>query len=573
MILRRCFLAGLMASAGLSVLAWCGGGGCASSKPPPPLPRPAAAVTLTHFSGTPVSGPEAINIAPTAPTSAPAPSTAPSDALYTVRLIVTEGEIGDRLRSVGADARLMIGTRQSQPVLTMSRLTAGARWADGDEAQSFAQSVQRKQLGRFIELLPQTLVYAPPGVTIELAAVDESPLLAKSASQGGGAGARAGGSPPRRISFFIHPASGSAGQPSDGSIELGLGLRDEGAVAPAPGSGNDASQSFAQASGQNELVLLRPIDLRQRAMCVLAAPFQFGASSSPTKTIVAVIEPAGSAGDDALARAQQRCGQDVERESQRAASRAAQAAASRLAGGASDRPALEAAIAATADPAARRRAIIFLANQTGARISEDVALVADDDMLDKLATQFRKAYDQQRRQQLQQSEARQAGANEILASATMTTQPTTAPAAPTAPTAPTALSLDDTTGWLLDRTCLLQLTAILGDNKLPPELASVLARYAGEAGRNPSSMDQVLKGATGSADLRSRLVAENLVLLEDSSPSSRVRALDWLAQQGRAPAGYDPLAPPRARREALEKALNDASAASASSANGATAKP
>ena len=71
-------------------------------------------------------------------------------------------------------------------------------------------------------------------------------------------------------------------------------------------------------------------------------------------------------------------------------------------------------------------------------------------------------------------------------------------------------------------------------------------------------MAEVLKGAGSAADLRTRLLAENFIQLEDSSPAARVRACDWLAARGIAPAGYDPLGPPKARREALERALTAA---------------
>jgi hypothetical protein len=70
----------------------------------------------------------------------------------------------------------------------------------------------------------------------------------------------------------------------------------------------------------------------------------------------------------------------------------------------------------------------------------------------------------------------------------------------------------------------------------------------------------MLRAANSRASLDARLVSENLIYLEDSSPSARVRANDWLAARGRAPAGFDPLGPPRQRREALERALDAAAA-------------
>jgi len=58
--------------------------------------------------------------------------------------------------------------------------------------------------------------------------------------------------------------------------------------------------------------------------------------------------------------------------------------------------------------------------------------------------------------------------------------------------------------------------------------------------------------------LDARVIAENLIYLEDASPASRVRAYDWLQSRGRAPAGFDPLGTPRERRDALEKARSAA---------------
>ena len=47
------------------------------------------------------------------------------------------------------------------------------------------------------------------------------------------------------------------------------------------------------------------------------------------------------------------------------------------------------------------------------------------------------------------------------------------------------------------------------------------------------------------------MIVENRIYLEDNSPASRVRAYDWLKARGAAPKGFDPLANPRDRREAL----------------------
>ena len=65
---------------------------------------------------------------------------------------------------------------------------------------------------------------------------------------------------------------------------------------------------------------------------------------------------------------------------------------------------------------------------------------------------------------------------------------------------------------------------------------------------------------------RQRLIVENRIFLEDSSPSARARANDWLGTMGAAPAGFDPLADREQRRAALREAA--AAAAEAATAQG-----
>lgn len=83
----------------------------------------------------------------------------------------------------------------------------------------------------------------------------------------------------------------------------------------------------------------------------------------------------------------------------------------------------------------------------------------------------------------------------------------------------------------------------------------MLTIHAGEVGRHPATMQDVLKSAADQDSMIVRVTSENLLFLEDSSPASRVRAFEWLSTRGLAPAGYDPLGPARQRRAALERAL------------------
>jgi hypothetical protein len=110
--------------------------------------------------------------------------------------------------------------------------------------------------------------------------------------------------------------------------------------------------------------------------------------------------------------------------------------------------------------------------------------------------------------------------------------------------------------WILDRSAITAMQPKLTTATLPPELFAVLTLHMGEPGRHSASVDAIMRAATGERDLVRRLIAENYIFLEDSSPASRVRAFQWLGSHNVAPAGFDPLAPPRQRRIALDKALD-----------------
>jgi hypothetical protein len=166
----------------------------------------------------------------------------------------------------------------------------------------------------------------------------------------------------------------------------------------------------------------------------------------------------------------------------------------------------------------RRSSLAFLADQTGASLCEDLAMEADDAVLLQLVHDI-----QQKVSTSQASEP------------------------------------DPQVGWLLDHTAL-QLLAKLSDDaangtgKISNELVAILTTHTGEVGRHSSSLDELLRGLSSRPELDNRLLAENTIFLEDSSPASRVRAFDWLSARHHAPEGYDPLAPGKARREALERA-------------------
>ena len=189
---------------------------------------------------------------------------------------------------------------------------------------------------------------------------------------------------------------------------------------------------------------------------------------------------------------------------------------------------LDVAIGGLARESRRRASLVFLAGETRARLCEDAALVADAPALAALVDAF---------------------------STQVNPSPSTRPASGPA-SMPAVRPSSDEIGWLLDRATFLTLGKMLGESKIPPELASVLMSYAGEAGRHAASVEEIRRGMGTRAEFENRIMAENMIFLEDNSPASRVRAYDWLKARGKAPVGFDPLGPARERRIALDNAAN-----------------
>ena len=157
--------------------------------------------------------------------------------------------------------------------------------------------------------------------------------------------------------------------------------------------------------------------------------------------------------------------------------------------GTDDYSGIERALQDVGQPASRREAMLFLSSEGRAPICGDVVLVCDDEILATLATR-------------------------------MNQQPATAAAR-----SPVVF------GWTMDLVTLNLLTELLSTNRLPPELASVLARHCGEPGRHASSLQEIHKSANSRQNLENRLIAENLIFLEDKFLRRRgVRAFDWLAR-------------------------------------------
>lgn len=160
-----------------------------------------------------------------------------------------------------------------------------------------------------------------------------------------------------------------------------------------------------------------------------------------------------------------------------------------------------------------RATLTYLAQLTGAGLSESVSLVADKQLLLLISKAIREAI-------------------------------------------PRLAARDrQTVGWMLDRATIKTISSLKEDQaaQMLPPVKGALETFAGQAGYELDVLQSLADKSTSSSDFYNHLVAEHLIYLEDNSAAARVRAFDWLRARGAAPAGYDPLAPNRARRDALDK--------------------
>ena len=108
-------------------------------------------------------------------------------------------------------------------------------------------------------------------------------------------------------------------------------------------------------------------------------------------------------------------------------------------------------------------------------------------------------------------------------------------------------------GWTLDAAAWTLLARGTLEETLPAELEGAFLRRAGAAARFPDVVLDLVTAADGSAVAFERsLVLENELALEDASAAARVAGHDWLVGRGLEVPGYDPRSPRDQRRAALE---------------------
>jgi len=164
------------------------------------------------------------------------------------------------------------------------------------------------------------------------------------------------------------------------------------------------------------------------------------------------------------------------------------------------------AIAGLTEPGQLRPCLVFLAHAGDAQLALDVAMIADEAVLERFAALID-------------------------------------------PKVPAG-----DLGWHLESQVYRLYARALADREVHDAFDAVLLWHAGEVGRTSGAIEDVIRASTDLESLRRNLVAENTFALGGGNPGARVRAYDWLLRHDAAPEGFDPLGSARERRQALAAA-------------------
>ena len=485
------------------------GGGCASHKPPPPFGVPGAVVTSGHYVGSSLTGPVDKALAPGKPEDA-------LDVKVTVVALDRVVPLPGPSTLAVSQARLIAVSRSGMPVQSQARLTSPAHIAEGLTPDAFASAASAAKAQSAV--LGDVACALPSGVTawIDVGRAEDTDTPP-----------RVGGVPLRRH-FAVELHRPKPGGPASADIIQLAVMREDLFTPPAPldtTQGKTAGPKGAKESQPTTAPVAAPIIVRESLLIdrpaakgpqqfALLVPCRIEGSAAQALAVFVSIEPGSN--ETAHVEAYARCLKDL------TASLATARAATqpfRADVDSPEWPSLSTALDAMERPGAPRQAMLYLAGETDVDVLGDLALIADDPT----------------RQELAKKVAAKIGV-------------------------PAKVKTREGLAWVLENATFELLSEQSAAGKLAPELSATLAMHAGEAGRHPGALDEGLKTCANRQEFALRLIAENYIYLEDSSPASRVRAYDWLVARDRAPAGYDPLGPPRERRAALEKALGTAAA-------------
>lgn len=441
--------------------------GCAGKKQPPQVSTEWARVRQGVYAGSPLEGAQSV----------PAGLGAAGAVGVEMRLVALEKDPGEVLEPLATKARVLANTQGENPFLATATLTLPARYGSGPEAEGLEAAVRSGAWGSNATV-GEFSAAVPVGATGWLQVMRGEAVTRD------------------RVRVAVYRVKGD-----DEAVQLALLVEHPDATPPLEGA--KSGKPAARLARETALVRQK-VENGSQAVALLL-PLAVSEGHSQSLLAIVRISPLGADEEAKVAK------------SLGLMRSAAEAAARERAVAGPD--ALDPALIASVVEAItlgeqRRSALVYFAGQTKAPLGEQVAMVAEEDVLDELSLQLA---DELGKQQ--------------------------------------GLWKREDAGWLLDRLAFQRLAQGYLKRRLTPELRGVLAAYAGEAGRSPAALEQILDALSTRKDFENRLLAENLIALEDNSPSARVRAYDWLKARGRAPQGYDPLGESKARREAMERVM------------------
>lgn len=495
--------------------------GCRSA--PPPLPGPLAPakvrLSLDHFAGSALSGPRAASL--------DAPSL--EGSLWAqARVYAVEFVPGARNAPAASRARLLTAWRGDLPIVPVATLTAGALIDEMNESPdstageaALDAALESSGFGRLVRLGSRDGPLVP-GTTLSLAIAAPEGVAGSAVAAGDPVSSALGEE--RSVKLLISwPRSAEGSSPTEvaaatpgepGALEVGVEV-----TAPAPAAltseESPSAPPGASRSTQRELLLLEPRSASRRKALLVAvrSPFE-GGEEAGWAFVVQVDSAASVEGEEKEARARTlescvvRLLQPAQREPR----------------GLEDREGVapfEGLLERLKLSFQRRQTLLYLATSRGASAAADAALVAHDETLESIASRLMAAV------------SAAPADSFLLPGGALREQ------------------------WLLERATLETFQEMLEKQTAPPEVEAVLLRQLGEVGRSAPLLGALCRDAADSADFAHKVRDENLLLLEDPSPASRVRALRWLLEKGVAPKGFDPLASSRDRRKALDAAQEE----------------
>lgn len=410
------------------------------------------------------------------------------------------------LQPLEAEAEIVTVSRQAEVVESTPWLTAGGRLAHSEAAMKLAARLADGRAGPPVSLavaLAEEHGWIPPYATARFSLSEED----------------TGGDAPRCLEIQVEHQRPQTASGDNSILRVAL------VVEGAPRANGDGTQDEfqdeidtneptaesappAHGASQREVLVLRPTDQATSSPMAIVAPSPF--VTGDAVSIVALVhfaakpEKAGFS-TAVLQAAHEQADVDLAPAVEVSAPPTPAAAPVAWQG-------LTSAFVGLRDRQRQRRALVFLADATGASFASDMGLTASDEIVNTLCQAIVGGLETRRL----------AGPEEL--------------------------------GWIIEQAAVRGAVKLGTLRDMPPELDGLLAVHFGQVGRDLALLEELATAMPERDQFVARVLTENTIYLEDHSPAARVRAFDWLSAQGLAPPNYAPFAPLKERRKALAAA-------------------